>query len=176
MQCFSQKLSVASFVLFSCAVLAQTTVNSSVQLVYRNGAFGYVIKLPPGMTYSRSTPPNPDHGFGVSLEGNVKLWVDASYADSSSTENEVNTQSGGCRVENRGLSKLGGRAALSIRFACPANAYSGTYEEMLVLTILREPGRSPVDYQIGMRANTPEDLSRNMAVFGKIVAGFRFEK
>lgn len=102
--------------------------------------------------------------------------MDASYTDSSSIGDEANTQTRGCRVDDQRASKLGNRTALTIRFSCPANAYGEAYEEVLVLTVQRQGNRSPVDYQIGMRAKTPEALSQNMALFGKLVTGFRLEK
>jgi len=111
------------------------------------------------VTYTRTLPPNPDHGFGVILKSQAKLWVDSSYTDSSSTEEEADRQSAGCRVEERREAKLGSRAALVIYLSCPGNAYGEAYEEILVLTVYRERSRSPVDYQIGMRGKTPESIS-----------------
>ncbi len=167
---------IVLFVLSACMALAQTSLNSSVEPIYRNHVHGYAVELPRNLIYTRTVPPNPDHGFGVLLDGDTKLWVDASYTESSSTKEEANTQSSGCRIKDRRPSKLGSRAALSLRFSCPANAYGAAYEEILVLTVFREVDRSPVSYQVGMRASTPAVLSKNMALFHDIVAGFQFEK
>ncbi len=65
---------------------------------------------------------------------------------------------------------------MTIRFSCRANSRGGAYDEILILAVLRVGDRSPADYQIGMRAANRVTLSRNMALFDKIVAGFSFEK
>jgi hypothetical protein len=132
------------------------------------------VKLPPGVTYTRTLPPNPDHGFGIGLLGQGKLWVDASYTDSSSTTEEAKVQSAGCHIEEKRAAKLGNRPAVALRFSCPASADGAGYTELLVLTVYREGDRSPVDYQIGMRADA-RGLSQNKELFEKIVAGFNFE-
>src|SRR5262245_11521111 len=112
---------VKSFVLSGlvCMAWAQSTVSSSKQPFYRNHAYGYVLKLPPGVRYTKTVPPNPDHGVGISLEQNVELWVDASYTDSSSTEEEANLQTGGCKLVQQRQAKLGRQDALEVRFSCP---------------------------------------------------------
>jgi len=166
-------------VVFLCSLVcssAQTAVSSSTEPVYRNGPYGYLLRLPPGVTYSRSVPPNPNHGIGLSLGDNKRLWVDASYTDSASTGDEAKLQTAGCQLEDRKSSPLGGHPAVVIRFSCPASPSGGSYYEVLILAVLRVGNRSPVDYQIGMRAGNRAALSRNMALFDKIVAGFSLEK
>jgi hypothetical protein len=164
------------FWLSSSHAAAQANVKSSDQPLYKNHVYGFRVKLPSGVTYTRTLPPNPDHGFGIKLKAQGKLWADASYTDSSSTKQEAKMQSSGCNVEQRQPIKLDNRPAIALRFSCPAGADGDAYEELLVLTVYREGDRSPVDYQIGMRTSVPETLSQNREFFDKIVAGFRFKR
>jgi hypothetical protein len=159
----------------SSNAVAQVSLKSSDQPLYENHAYGFRVKLPPGVTYTRTLPPNPDHGFGVSLLDRGKLWVDASYTDSSSTDEEAKTQSAVCRVEETRPTGLGSRPAVALRFSCPASADGEAYWELLVLTVYQEGNRSRVDYQIGMRTDV-RGLSQNRELFDKLVTGFSFEK
>lgn len=158
----------------SMIAMAQSAVKSSEQPLYQNQPYGFRVKLPPGLTYTRTLPPNPDHGFGIELVGRGKLWVDASYTDSSSTSEEAKIQSAGCHTEETRATKLGNRPAMALRFSCPPSADGAGYIELLVLTVHREGDRSPVDYQIGMRADA-RSLSQNKELFEKIITGFSFD-
>jgi len=164
----------AVFGLFSCNAAAQASIKSSDQPLYENHAYGFKVKLPPDVTYTWTVPPNPDHGFGLALQGRGELWVDASYTDSLSAAEEAKNQSSGCHVEERRSTKLGNRPAIALRFSCPAGVDGDAYKELLVLTVSRQGDRSPAVYQVAMRATTSEVLSQNKGLFDKIVAGFRF--
>lgn len=48
---------------------------------YTNVDYGYSVRIPDSLTAFRSTPPAPNHGFGMDLSESPRsyLWVDASY-------------------------------------------------------------------------------------------------
>lgn len=154
---------------------AKSAVESSSQAVYENHAYGYRVRLPPGVKYTHTAPPNPDHGLGMDLQGRGRLWVDASYTDSASTDEEVSLQTSGCHVEDRHATKLGGQPAIALRLSCPASSGSGAYQELLVLTVYREGDRSTVDYQVGLRVPDAEKFTEHRALFDKVLSGFQFE-
>lgn len=156
------------------AASAQVTISSTAQPTYRNRAYAYQVKLPPGVSYTRTSAPNPDHGFSVPLKEGAVLWVDATYTDFSSTGEEANSQSAGCEVHDRRQSRLGDREAVRIRFSCPANAYGPAYEEVLVVSLLRIGDRALTSYKVAMRGKVL-DSSDDMKLFDAIVAGFTFQ-
>jgi hypothetical protein len=152
------------------------TLSSSTHPIYRNRVYDFEVSVPPGVTYERTTPPAPDHGLLVTLNNQTQLWVDASYADSSSTEKEANRYIAGCRVEDKRSTLLGRLPAIMLRFSCDANAYSGAYREQLVLSVRLKKGRSPIRYQIVLRTNGATITPQEDELFRKLAAGFRFAK
>ncbi len=152
---------------------AQATLESSAHPLYENRAYGFRVRLPRGVTYTRTVPPSPDHGIGITLQEQGRLWVDASYTDSLSTDDEATILSAGCRVQKRQPSMLGNQPALVLRFSCPANGRA--YEELLVLTVHKQGDRSLADYQIGLRTDA-SGMLKNRRLFDEIVAGFSFQR
>lgn len=159
----------------SYAAPAQNSLDSSSHPLYTNRAYGFKVVLPPGLSYTRTVPPNPDHGLGIQID-HTKFWVDASYTDSSSTEEEAKRRSQGCRIEEKRSALLGNRPGIAMRLSCGANAYTGAYEESLVLVVYKGKDRSPVDYQIGVRTDGPRITSQDERTLGKLEAGFSFLK
>ncbi len=152
---------------------AGQTLHSSQHPLYVNRAYRFQVVLPPGVTYERSLPPNPDHGFGVDLPGGTRLWANASYTDSPSTEDEVSRQTDGCSVEEDRPATLGTRTARALRFSCPATSYGAAYRERLVLSVARLSGRSPICYQGAVRTSDAKMYPAASRLFDEVVAGFR---
>jgi hypothetical protein len=150
--------------------------SSTSEPLYISRSFGFQVALPPGLTYGKTAPPNPDHGFNVLLESNSMLWVDASYTDAGSTGREASVRARGCIVRSLERVHLAERPALKEYFSCPANIYGTGYEEVLMVAVVRSKDRSPVAYQVGMRASNDDVLVQNKALFEEVVKGFRFEK
>lgn len=157
-------------------VWAQISVKSTDHLVYDNGPYGYIVKLPRDLTYTRASPPSPNHGVSIDLRSGAKLWVDASYTDASSNEDESAIVTTGCRVHEKHTASLGGQAALSLRFTCPASEDRRAYTELIILAVHRQGDRSSADYQIGLRVYGSEIPADEKVLFTKVVDGFRFEK
>ena len=156
-------------------VWAQVSVKAIDRPVYTNRPYGYVVTVPRDLTYTRTSPPNPDHGFGVDLQGGNKLWVDASYTDSSSKEDEAVIITTGCRVGEKRTAVLGGRAALSIRFTCPAGKDGSAYTELVTFAVHSQGDRSSADYQVGLRVYGSDISFEEKMLFGKIVDAFHFD-
>lgn len=167
---------VVSTLLSPASPQSAIELHSSAHPVYRNRAYGYEVKLPPGLTFTRTSPPNPDHGIGIVAPDGRKLWVDASYTDASSTGEEADNLSKGCEVKQRDPATLGGESGIALRFYCAGNAYGEAYSEFLVLVVHSEGDRSAADYQIGVRANGDADSLAQIAVVRKLAAGFSFVK
>lgn len=111
---------------------AQVSSSSNSEPLYTSRSFGFQVSLPPEVTYGKTVPPNPDHGFNVLLGENSTLWVDASYTDAGSTRREASVRARGCFVRSLEQAHLAERPALKERFSCPANMYGSGYEEVLV--------------------------------------------
>jgi hypothetical protein len=154
----------------------QTSVDSSKHAIYSNHVYDFQVAVPPGVTYTRTLPPNPDHGIGVESSDHNKLWVDASYTESSSTDEEASKQSADCNVEQQQMTSLGGMPALLIHFSCAASSAEKAYEEKLVLLVHRAEHRAPVCYEIGIRATERKISSRADELFEKLVASSSFPK
>jgi len=162
--------------LAALAAYGQTSLNSSANPVYANHVYGFQVTLPPGVTYTRTLPPNPDHGIGIALPDRTKVWVDASYTDSSSTEEEAGKQAADCRVEQKKETSLGSLSALLIRFSRHASADERAYEGQFVLSVYRSDHRAPVCYQIGIRATNGRISAQADDLFWKLVAGFSLSR
>ena len=167
---------IGTAVLSLCLAYGQNTVSSSTHPLYRNRAFDFDVAVPPGVIYTRTLPPNPDHGLGITLKNRTKLWVDASYTDSSSTEQEAEKQIAGCRVEDKRPTTLGRMPAVLMRFSCAATPYDAAYSEELVLSVYQSQNRSPVCYQVGVRKDGGGTTSQEDDLFKKLVAGFSVPK
>ena len=124
--------------------------------------------------YDRTLPPNPDHGFGVMLQSRVQLWVDASYTEFSSSQEEADRQTSGCHIEDKRQVQLGQQPAISLRFTCPASLGESAYTEFLILTVYRVGDRSPAVYEVGLRLKGTKVVLREKKVFDMIAGGFRF--
>jgi hypothetical protein len=161
---------------FASGLWAQTSIKSSDRPVYDNRPYGYMVTLPRDLTYTRTSPPNPDHGVGIDLRSRDKLWVDASYTDSSTNEEEAAVITTGCRIDDKRTSTLGGRIALSLRFTCPASADQKAYTELVTLVIHRQGDRSPADYQVGLRVYGSDVPTEERTLFDRVVVAFRFTK
>jgi hypothetical protein len=161
---------------FTGRAVAQASVNSSDRPIYHNFPYGYVVKLPPDITYTLTVPPNPNRGIGVDQQGANKLWVDASYTDSFSNDDESALVTTGCHLDTKRITTLGRQAALALRFACPATANEGAYTELLTFTVYSQGDRSPADYQVGLRVYGTGIPAKKKALFDTLVAGFSFEK
>jgi hypothetical protein len=166
--------SCVGFFWLTCIAGAQTSASSSDRPIYRNHPYGYVVKLPPGITYTRSIPPNPNHGFSVVLHSGDRLWVDASYTDSPSNEEESGVITSGCHLEDKRTTTLDRQAALALRFTCPATADQSAYTELLTFTVHRQGDRSPTDYQVGLRVYGASIPVMEKALFNGLIAGFGF--
>ena len=103
---------------------------------YRNYVYGYSVGIPAGMVGSGSTPPAPDHGFGIDLDDpRSTAWngrpgfpqsylnVDGSYNsyDWERLDDAVNSRlgflrekGGNVRVLSRAETRLGGLRALRV--------------------------------------------------------------
>ena len=157
-------------------VWAQISVKSTDHPVYDNRPYGYTVTVRRNRTYTRTSPPNPDHGFGIDLRSGNKLWVDASYTDSSSNKEEAAVITTGCRIDDKHTARLGGRIALSLRFVCPASADQQAYTEVITLVVHRQGDRSRANYQVGLRVYGEDVPTMEQALFDKVVDGFRFVK
>lgn len=155
---------------------AQTTLSSSSHPIYRNHVYNFEVTVPSGVTYTRTMPPNPDHGLGITLDNRAQLWVDASLVDSSSTEEQAKNLTAGCRVEEKRSATLGKMPAIMMRFSCDANADASGYIEQVVLSVSLRKNRSPICYQVGIRTNAAAISAQEDKLFGELVAGFRSAK
>lgn len=160
----------------------QLTLESSAHPLYRNEPYGYVVELPPGLTYALPAPPNPNHGISIAIKERGELWVDASYVDSLSLVDEAKTLVGDCLVERKRATAMGGRRALQLEFSCPATFSSPAYSELLVFAVHQVGDRSPAGYQIVLRTErprrSPEGKSvalTNRELFFNLIKGFRFQ-
>jgi hypothetical protein len=134
------------------------------------------VKLPPNLRFTRTSPPNPDHGIGIVASSGEKLWIDASYTDASATNEEADNLSKGCAVKQRQPITLGGEPGIALAFSCPATESDEPYSEFLILAVRAVGDRSPADYQIGVRAKRDADLSNGTSIVRKLAAGFSFLK
>jgi len=155
---------------------AQTSVKSIDHPVYDNGPYGYQVTLPRGLTYIRASPPSPNHGVSIDLRSGAKLWVDASYTDSSTNEEEADVVTTGCRIDYKRPATLAGQSALSLRFTCPASGNSRGYTEVITFTVHSQGDRSLADYQVGLRVYGSDISREDKVLFGKVVGAFHFEK
>ncbi|HXE62195.1 MAG TPA: hypothetical protein VN519_01570 [Bryobacteraceae bacterium] len=151
---------------------SETAVSSSAHPLYRNRVYGFSVAIPPGVTYTRTQPPNPDHGLGITLKDQAKLWVDASSTESSSTGEEAEKQTVGCRVEEKKPAKLGRLSAVLVRFSCDATRYDPAYSEQLILSVDQGKDRAPTCFQIGVRRDGGRTTPQEDELFRKLVAGF----
>jgi hypothetical protein len=154
------------------AAYGQTSLSSSKYPTYVNRSYDFQVVLPPGLTYTHTVPPSPDHGIGIDLNDQTKIWLDASYTDSSTTDEEAGTVSADCKVKQRRRALLGSMPALVIRFSCAANGTEKPYEEQLILSIHRSAHRAPICYEIGIRATNARISAQAEDLFTKLVAGF----
>ena len=161
------------FTFAACDARAQVAFRSSALPVYNNRVYTFRVKIPPGVTYSRTEPPAPDHGFSVKRTGTKKLWVDASYSDTASTADALRTETEGCLMDEQQPARLGAALATFVHFHCPANGYHEAYEERLVLTVRSGPGRAPICYQIGLRTASQASDSLDVDLFKKLIVGFQ---
>jgi hypothetical protein len=152
----------------------QTSVSSSKHPIYINHVYNFRVTVPPGVTYTRTLPPNPDHGIGIEMHDQTKLWVDASYTESSSIEEEISKESADCKVEQQQSISLGSMPAVQVNFSCTASSNEKAYEEKLVLLVHRSEHRSPVCYEIGMRATDGMISARADNLFNKLIVTFSF--
>ena len=131
------------------------------------------LRFPFGAAYTRTMPPNPDHGLSITMNDQTRLWVDVSYTDSSSSEEEARKQIAGCRVEENRSTMLGRMPAILVRFSCGDNEDVSAYREQLVLSVRLGKNRSPICYQIGMKTNGATSTRQADELFKELVAGFR---
>lgn len=157
-------------------VWAQISIKSTDHPVYDNGPYGYTVTLPRYLTYTRASPPSPNHGISIDLRSGAKLWVDASYTDSSTNEEEAAVITTGCRIDHKRPATLAGKSALSLRFTCPASGNTRAYTEVITFTVHSQGDRSLADYQVGLRVYGSDISKEEKGIFGKVVDAFRFEK
>jgi hypothetical protein len=162
-------------VLFGAVIGArpQGSIESSVQPVYTNQVYDFEVRVPPGFLYNRTIPPNPDHGFAIDLRDQTTVWVDASYTESSSTDEEVKRLTSGCRIEKRQPQMLGTMPALLIHFSCPARPSAAAYREHLVVSVHNQAHRAPIRFEIGVMAKGKRIGASEDDLLMKLVAGFR---
>ena len=154
----------------------QAAPSPSGKPLYVNREYGFSVRVPPNLKYDRTMPPNPDHGFGITLAEHEKLWVDASLTESPSIGPEVDRVVEGCHVQRKQKTLLNGHPATSLQVECPATAYNGAYEERVVLVDITMPGRSPILYQVGLRTDAGRNSAAGVKAFEQVVAGFVFER
>ncbi len=174
------RLLLASFRVASAAVLfavtgtAQVQVASSDKPLYVNGEYGFSVRIPPSLTYEKTVPPNPDHGFSIALPRQEKLWVDASATEDASVAHEAHRVEAGCRLRAKKPMLLSGRKATVLQVSCPATAYDVAYEERVLLADVLMPHRSPILYQVGLRTDKGRNSAAATRLFEQLIAGFRF--
>lgn len=168
---------LASIVLeLALPLCGQARVNSSTHPVYRNFSYGFEIALPPNLIYERTQPPNPDHGLGITVNDNTQVWVDSSYTDSASTQEELEKQVEGCQIKDKRSTMLGGIPAMLVHFSCPSTEYEKAYDEQLALAVRHKKKRSPISYQIGRRTTGVNTDSTGEELFQKLMMAFKYLK
>jgi len=160
--------------LTSAVICSQTVFDSSTHPQYKNRVYEFEVELPPHLKYERTMPPNPDHGIGIDLSDSTKLWVDASYTDSSTAEEDMKTLTAGGQVTENKPALLGGKPAILAAFSCAADAYDKAYQERLVLSVRRKPNRSRTCFQIGIRTYIGSITAQENELFEKLIQGFRY--
>lgn len=154
---------------------AQVQVASSDKPLYQNGEYRFSVRVPPNLTYDRTAPPNPDHGFSIALPHEEKLWVDASLTEDASVAREVRRVQAGCRLEQKKPTVIDGRKAIALQVSCPATAYDTAYEERVLLAERALPHRSPILYQVGLRTDKGRNSAAATKLFEQLIAGFHFD-
>ena len=149
-------------------------LSSAKRPLYSNRVFDFSVALPPGVIYSVAIPPNPDHGLNVLRNDNAVVWVDASYTDSSSIEQEVQKQTAGCRIEFTKPVKLGKLPAILLRFSCDATAHDSPWSEQVVLSVKQYANLPSICYQVGIRRHAWRSTFKedNDYPFENLIAGF----
>lgn len=150
---------------------------------YCNVDYAYAVQLPKGWIAWGSTPPAPNHGFGINpanpastLHADMNsipyLWVDASYDaqdlnnlhDATNFHVQISCHEGVKTILGRTPVRLDGQPAEYVRLSC----LDGVMEEFVV-TYRQE--RSIV-YSIEL-ITTASRLEQDHVVFQDIVASFR---
>jgi hypothetical protein len=178
MRCFLMKILVGSVLSICMQVLigayGQISLSSSTHPLYINRVYDFKVSLPTNVIYTRTQPPNPDHGFAIVLPGLTQLYVDASYTESSSTEEEIKWMIKGCQLKEKQSTTLGGIPAVQMFFSCDATATNKSYEKRVVLSTRKRNHRSPICYKIEMRTYDKKAATYEEELFMKLVTGFSF--
>ena len=151
-------------------------VSSSSHPRYVNYSYGFEVTLPAGLTYLRTSPPNPDHGIDVALHEGNDVWVDATYTDAASTDEEARMHSPRCKLELWQEASLGGLPARLTQISCPAEYGEKAYQERSVLTVYANEDRGPARYAVAARATEGKISARAAELLNALVGSFRFRK
>lgn len=170
------RLTIGLGALAALAGSGPTRVSSSAHPRYVNYSYGYEVTLPASVTYLRTMPPNPDHGIDVALHDRNDVWVDASYTDAESTDEEARMHSPRCKLELWQEASLGGLPARLTQIWCPAEYSEKAYQERSVLTVYANEDRGTASYRVAARATEGKISTRAAELFDALVASFRFRK
>lgn len=142
---------------------------------YRNSVFGFSVKVPARYSSVGSTPPNPDHGIRLALNAVSLLWVDASYAETASSQDELEYMTKGCATTRPTTSQLGGQTALSFTLHCADLEGKGSgYWEIVRMVVRETKTRSPIRFLVALRAKDRRALLASQNVFTQVADSFRF--
>jgi hypothetical protein len=142
--------------------------------IYRNENYGYQVTLPISIKIRRPVPPSPDHGFEVISASHAKFWVDASYTDSVTNEQEAERQADGCHTSERRQTSIGGKPAIELQFSCPGVPNEPAYTEFLAFTVQKQGDRARAMYEVGVRAGSSRLSSLDIELARKLISGFSF--
>jgi hypothetical protein len=150
---------------------------------YRNSTYGYSVALRPGTRGTRTEPPAPEHGFGITLNKRLGdyLWVNAEYDVLA-----LQTAEGAARHEMNSFSSqykmsvlqdiptaLGGADARDVILANGSGTGQFNYIHFL-LAYRPVAGQPGIIYLVGLRQKARSSEAERM--LSDIVRSFRFTK
>jgi hypothetical protein len=146
---------------------------------YRNVNFGYAVRVPAGVELETSKPPNPNHGFRISLGSSSFLWVDASYTDDKSlhaaVRSEIRSWGDSCQELASKPTLLGGLPASRITLKCAGGSEEETPRRItLVVAVFSQPDNSTIQYEVGAqeRFEQQNGATNSRELFSRLVKGF----
>jgi hypothetical protein len=149
---------------------------------YINDNWGYSVSLPASTRYETNAPPNPNHGFRITVSKDAYVWADGSSSDDEDLKDALASESGfwiedGCFTRSISPDHLGGRPARRTVLKCPAKGGRAAKRVVLVVALEAPADISPSAYIVGViyREEGP-DADRAMATFEAVRRGFRFKR
>lgn len=142
---------------------------------YRNLTYGFVVRLPVGVTILTNAPEAPDHGFGIRLADTTYIWTDASYNEDASTLDGTVAEVRGlladtCRELSHKRTRLGGLRAIELSMQC-VDRVSGNRVNRTDVIAYRHLIKYSISIERPLAAIRSLESER---VFNALIRGFSF--